>query len=112
MGGRADACTVENTEVLQFAVSAESDGFSVYAEEPLRIHNQALGYELVYDLIEFKYIVEEGEVHEVLFKGPRRFTDLETNSKTTGTAMAECKETCLQGVISSFSGCALSEQYG
>lgn len=53
----SDACTLLNPEDLQFNYNRRRDLLRVYAEKPLRLRNEALGYEIIYTL---EYFAIEG----------------------------------------------------
>ncbi|MET0394500.1 MAG: carboxypeptidase-like regulatory domain-containing protein [Chitinophagaceae bacterium] len=51
----AEKCTLQNPEVLKFYYYRRSDKLKVLATEPLQISNEALGYDLRYQLDSFVY---------------------------------------------------------
>ena len=80
-GRIAKDCTILNPDALQFVVTSESDAFSVFAEEPLRIRNEALGYDVLYHLEAFEFFMGEEDIPEVYFKGTKQYTELPTDNK-------------------------------
>lgn len=59
----SESCTIENPEVLFFEFDAENNVLTAEAIEPLQIKNEALGYNLRYDL---EYFSKEGKITEYL----------------------------------------------
>lgn len=48
-------CKLLNKEVVKFRYNKKTAILHAYSEEPLRIKNAALGYDLQYDLVDFEY---------------------------------------------------------
>jgi len=71
----ADACTIENPYTVSF--EEDENGFLyAYAEEPLKVTNEGLGYEVTFFLKHF-----ETHDYDVLFSGLPFFKELPSTSK-------------------------------
>ena len=57
----ADKCTIENEKDIYFAEGASINGFTVYADSPLIVVNDLLGYKLRYDLVEYTFDFSTGQ---------------------------------------------------
>lgn len=81
----AAQCTLQNPEALKFYFYKRSNRLKVLATEPLKILNNALGYELHYQLDSFVYYYGS---NSSIYRGYCLFTELEGNDslKTTWTA--------------------------
>ncbi|WP_420319101.1 carboxypeptidase-like regulatory domain-containing protein [Ekhidna sp.] len=80
----AEACVIENPEVLSFNYDKPSNSLRAYAKEPLQIRNDALGYRVSYFLESF---LKEGD--DLRFRGKMRFRNLDP---INGTERREWKK--------------------
>jgi len=71
-------CTLENKEVVKFIRSNKANTLRAVANEPLKIINKALGYELQFQLESFQY---NFRTRELLYKGYPLFIALSSNKK-------------------------------
>ncbi len=71
------ACEIENPGALLFYFNPEKKTLFAHAKEPLRIRNEWLGYELIYDLKSFQCDYASGRL---AYTGIPRFEPLETSS--------------------------------
>ena len=71
----AEHSVIENPEALDFTYSNEKNSLSAFAEFPLQIRNDALGYRVSYFLESFKK-----EESDLRFRGKIRFRNLESLS--------------------------------
>ncbi len=55
MCSEAGQCKILNKEVLRFRYDKKANTLFVSALQPLQIENRALGYTLIYDLVQFEY---------------------------------------------------------
>lgn len=74
----AEDCKLLNREVVRFRFNQKENYLEAVATEPLLIENNALGYSLSYDLVQFRVWKRLGYC---LYLGYPLFKDLETNSK-------------------------------
>lgn len=74
----ASDCRIKNTEVIRFRFRRKENKLEAYAYEPLIIINEALGYEIKYDLTKFEYNYGSGLLY---FGGYPFFVDMETKRK-------------------------------
>lgn len=51
----ADECKVENLSAVYFATGSSKNSFYAYADSPLVIINEMLGYKIYFDLVEFTF---------------------------------------------------------
>jgi len=65
-------CHILNPEVLKFRMNGDNT-LTVYAEAPLHLHNNALGYDILYKMEDFSY---DQSTKVVEYDGYALFTDL------------------------------------
>lgn len=71
-------CTIKNTEAIKFRYDKKGRILAAFANEPLIIVNESLGYEIKYDLVSFEY----NQAKSLLFySGYPFFTPMETTRK-------------------------------
>jgi hypothetical protein len=71
-------CTIKNTEAIKFRYDKKGRILAAFANEPLIIVNESLGYEIKYDLVNFEY----NQTKSLLFySGYPFFTPIETTKK-------------------------------
>lgn len=71
-------CTIKNTEVIKFRYDKKGRILAAFANEPLIIVNESLGYEIKYDLVSFEY----NQIKSLLlYSGYPFFTPMETTRK-------------------------------
>lgn len=56
------SCFLKNPKALWFSLNDDESELTIRADEPLIIENDALGYIIKYDLVEFKYNFSQGYV--------------------------------------------------
>lgn len=91
----AEKCQILNPEVLSFEVAA--DTLKVYAEEPLRVENQTLGYNIEYYIRRFA--ASEDRLQQDVFA---RFREMEPTSRQQKTAWAKARTRAYRGSFQHF----------
>jgi hypothetical protein len=92
-------CTLKNPEVLRFKYSKKKGTLVVIADAPLQIENRALGYNLQYQLEEFRY---DFNTRYITFLGYSLFEDIATNRQNQQKRWAARRETAYKGSIQHF----------
>ncbi|TAH08449.1 MAG: carboxypeptidase-like regulatory domain-containing protein [Sphingobacteriia bacterium] len=92
-------CKLLNKEVVRFRFNKKKNTLNAYADEPLHIQNEALGYELKYDLsiFEFNY-----STRVFFYQGYPLFSDLSTKRKRIETKWQKNREETYNGSIMHF----------
>lgn len=79
-------CIISNADDIRFRYDPETLTFSAFADQPLEIENQYLGYKITYNLINFevKYMdfsLKRNFIKSSLFSGTTQFTPLQASKK-------------------------------
>jgi CarboxypepD_reg-like domain len=91
-------CSIKNTEALKFYYDKQQQQLSVIANEPLKIINKALGYEIDYTLESFEYNAKS----KILFySGYPVFTEIQ-KGKRKMRKWDEKRNECYNGSIMHF----------
>lgn len=72
----ASRCNILNPEVLNFAFNNDTETYYAYADEPIIMENQALGYIVYFNLINYEANQMDARFHVVA-----RFEELESKSR-------------------------------
>lgn len=91
-------CKIENIKALKFYYDKKSGGLSVIANEPLKIINKALGYEVDYTLETFEYNTKQ---RILFYSGYPVFTDIQSSKKKM-LQWIEKRNECYKGSIMHF----------
>lgn len=91
-------CTIENTNALKFYYNKKTGTLSVSANEPLKIINKALGYEIDYTLEEFEYNTRS---NILFFSGYPVFTEIQ-KGKRKMRKWQEKRNDCYRGSVIHF----------
>lgn len=88
---------IENEDALYFEYDETAYRFKAYADEPLIIMNELLGYRIVYELVDFEVkfshlSIDSHYATRSLYVGVARFEDINSNEKTVGL-----REKCYKG---------------
>jgi hypothetical protein len=95
----SQSCEIKNPDDLLFYFNPEKKILFTHAKEPLRIRNEWLGYELVYDLKSFQCNYANGRL---AYTGIPRFKPLEASSKRKARRWAKRREKEYEGSILHF----------
>ncbi len=92
-------CKLLNKEVVRFRFNKKKNTLNAYADEPLHIQNEALGYDLKYDLsiFEFNY-----STRVFFYQGFPLFSDLSTKRKRIETRWQKNREETYNGSLMHF----------
>ncbi|TXT33669.1 MAG: hypothetical protein FD136_767 [Chitinophagaceae bacterium] len=95
----AEDCKLLNKEVVRFRFNKKTNTLKAYADQPLHIQNEALGYELKYDLnvFEFNY-----STRVLFYQGYPLFSDLEAKNDRVETRWKKNREETYNGSIMHF----------
>ena len=74
----AQSCTIKNTNAIRFRFNKKENILTAFAYEPLIIENDALGYEIKYDLISYEYYIGKSLLY---YSGYPFYTEMETSRK-------------------------------
>jgi hypothetical protein len=91
-------CTIENTKALKFYYNKKTGELSVTANEPLKIVNKALGYEIDYTLEDFEYNTRSSIL---FYAGYPVFTEIQ-KGKRKMRKWQEKRNDCYRGSIMHF----------
>ncbi len=91
-------CTIENTKALKFYYNKKTQELSVSANEPLKIINKALGYQIDYTLESFEY---NSRSRILFFSGFPVFTEIQ-KGKRKMRKWQEKRNDCYKGSIMHF----------
>jgi len=91
-------CELKNPEALKFRLG-EDNRLIVYANEPIRITNDALGYEISYKLEEFEYDLSS---KTIIYNGYAFFKDLALSHPRKAAKWEENRKTTYQGSLLHF----------
>jgi hypothetical protein len=91
-------CTIENTKALKFYYNKKTQELSVSANEPLKIINKALGYQIDYTLESFEY---NSSSRILFFSGYPVFTEIQ-KGKRKMRKWQEKRNDCYRGSIMHF----------
>lgn len=69
----AAACKLQNKEVVQFSFDKKDGILKAWADKPLQIRNQAMGYDIVYQLEDFELDMYQ---NKLFYKGYAYFREL------------------------------------
>ncbi len=94
----SDECHIENPEIIKFRLNSDNT-LSVYASEPLKIMNYALGYEIIYKLEEFEYNFSS---KLVVYNGYALFKDLSLTSPKKADQWKENRKATYEGSLLHF----------
>jgi len=61
-------CLILNEEAIQFAYDSQNYKLSAFADEPLKIENKLLGYEVYFNLIDFSVVFSKRSLDEVFMR--------------------------------------------
>lgn len=95
----ARRCSILNEEDISFDYSTEKNIIKAWSREPLRIHNKSLGYDLVYDLIEFNFDSGNGNV---LYQGYTQFIEGETVTPDKPDKIEKARRQTYEGSVMHF----------
>lgn len=95
----ASDCKLLNQEVVHFRFNKKKNVLNAYADEPLLIQNEALGYELKYDMsiFEFNY-----STRVFFYQGYPLFTDLTAKRKRIETRWQKNRAETYKGSLMHF----------
>jgi CarboxypepD_reg-like domain len=91
-------CTIENTKALKFYYDKKTQILSVTANEPLKIINKTLGYEIDYTLEDFEYNTKS---NILFYSGYPVFTEMQ-KGKRKMRKWKEERNACYNGSIMHF----------
>lgn len=91
-------CTIENTKALKFYYDKKMQALSVSANEPLKIINKALGYQIDYTLESFEY---NARSRILIFSGYPVFTEIQ-KGKRKMRKWEEKRKDCYKGSVMHF----------
>ncbi|SNS71368.1 CarboxypepD_reg-like domain-containing protein [Ekhidna lutea] len=94
---KADQCVIENPEVINFTYDSEANSLHAFAQYPLQIRNDALGYRVSYFLESFKK-----ENDDLRFRGKMRFRNLEPLSGSEKREWKRNRKECYYGSFNHF----------
>jgi hypothetical protein len=78
MTEEADNCTIENLDAVYFTMGADKNSIYAYADSPLVIKNQMMGYKISFDLVEFNF---NSINRSTYFLGYTRYEDMGDKKK-------------------------------
>lgn len=86
VGKVAQNCTLKNPETISFYYNTQTLVLKTYAEEPLILENQYLGYEITYELLNYEAIfnrfsLKTDYLRSCIFAGTSSFKELATKNK-------------------------------
>jgi hypothetical protein len=92
-------CKLLNAEVIHFRFDKKKNTLNAFADEPLLIKNEALGYELKYDMsiFEFNY-----STRVFFYQGYPLFTYLEAKNERTSSRWIKNREKAYKGSLMHF----------
>jgi CarboxypepD_reg-like domain len=91
-------CKIENPKVLKFYFDKKTGTLSVYANEPIKVKNKALGYEIEYTLESFEY---NNKSKVLFYSGYPVFTEMDGSKKKQKKWLQKRNE-CYRGSIMHF----------
>jgi hypothetical protein len=91
-------CKIENTKALKFFYDKKTQTLSVSANEPLKIINKALGYQIDYTLEDFEYNTKS---NIIFFSGYPVFTEMQ-KGKRKMQRWKEKRNDCYRGSVMHF----------
>jgi hypothetical protein len=91
-------CKIENTKALKFYYNKKTQSLSVAANEPLKIINKTLGYEIDYTLEDFEY---NTRTNILFFSGYPVFTEMQ-KGKRKMRKWKEKRNDCYRGSVMHF----------
>ena len=92
-------CKLLNQEVIHFRFNKKKNILNAYADEPLQIQNEALGYELKYDLSIFEFNFSS---KIFFYQGYPLFTHLEVKKKRIEARWQKNREETYKGSLMHF----------
>jgi len=95
----AAQCTILNKDVLQFRYDAQDNTLTVWAEQPLRIRNEATGYQITYWLEDY---VKHYTSRRLFFRGYTQFADLNSQKKRKKKSWTQNRGTAYHGSLNHF----------
>jgi hypothetical protein len=100
IGNTHDAldCKIENTKALKFYYNKKTQSLSVAANEPLKIINKTLGYEIDYTLEDFEY---NTRTNILFYSGYPVFTEMQ-KGKRKMRKWKEERNACYSGSVMHF----------
>ena len=92
-------CKLLNTEVIHFRFDKKKNTLNAFADEPLLIQNEALGYELKYDLSIFEFNYSS---RIFFYQGYPLFVDLEAKNDRVENRWKKNREKTYRGSLMHF----------
>lgn len=99
MNANASSCSIRNRKVLRFFFSKKNNRLSVFATEPLLIENQALGYNLQYQLEQFSL---DYNSHVIIYVGYPLFRAMPAKRKRQEQEWMENRRHAYLGSVRQF----------
>lgn len=95
-------CKIRNPEIIQFRYYRTSQRLVAFADEPLLIENDALGYSISYQLEDFELNMNKNTTY---FMGYPLFKDMETDRPKKKERWKKNREAAYQGSVMHFMRC-------
>ena len=93
-----DNCVIENPESIDFFFDKKQNKLFAYAQEPIQIRNDALGYRIIYFLESFEKEIDG----DLRFRGRMRFRNMEPSSNLEKRAWKNSRKKSYYGSLNHF----------